>query len=216
MPYVVDNDRIAHDTAKLRLKRDALRAEIAGVHGPGALIFLAVAKLVRREGPERLVRSFLSATSDYPFARLVLVGDGPDRSEIEQLCRQSEGDRVILVGYQPYAELPRFYAAADWFVHLPELEPWGLSVNEAVASGLPLLCSTRVGATQDLLEHGVNGVLVNDSAESAEAGFRQALATTPAAVATMGAASVQIGNRVHFRKWVEALRILSSHQSQSH
>jgi glycosyltransferase involved in cell wall biosynthesis len=209
MPYVVDNDRIAADTAMWRLQRDALRSGIAGVDGPDALVFLAVVKLIQREDPEHVVRSFLSAAMEYPSARLLLVGDGPDRGRIEQLCLQPGGDHVILAGYQPYSELPRFYAVADWFVHLPELEPWGLSVNEAVCSALPLLCSTRVGATQDLLEDGVNGILVGDGATAAQAGFRQALAMSPAALRRMGAASLQISNRVHFRRWAEALRTLS-------
>jgi glycosyltransferase involved in cell wall biosynthesis len=211
LPYAVDNDRIAADTAAWRLQRDALRTNIAGVDSPDSPIFLAVVKLIQREGPERVVRSFLSAASEYPSARLVLVGDGPDRSGIEQLCRELGGGRVILAGYQPYAELPRFYAATDWFVHLPELEPWGLSVNEAVASALPLLCSTRVGATQDLLEDGVNGILVGDGDLAARAGFHRALAMPRTAVGRMGAASVEISNRVHFRRWAEALRTLANH-----
>jgi glycosyltransferase involved in cell wall biosynthesis len=214
MPYVVDNDRIAANAANWRLRRDALRSDIAGVDGPDAPIFLAVIKLIRREGPERVVRSFLSAASEYPSARLILVGDGSDRARIEQLCDHTGGDQVIFAGYQPYAELTRFYAAADWFVHLPELEPWGLSVNEAVASALPLLCSIRVGATQDLLEDGVNGILVGDGDAAARAGFRQALAMPLTSVARMGAASLQISERVHFRRWAEALRALSIPENQ--
>jgi glycosyltransferase involved in cell wall biosynthesis len=209
MPYVVDNDRIAADTAMWRLQRDALRSSIAGVDDPDAPIFLTVVKLVQREGPERVIRSFLFAATERPSARLVVVGDGRDRAPMERLCRQPGGDRVIFAGYQPYAELPRFYAAADWFVHLPDLEPWGVSVNEAVASSLPLLCSTRVGATQDLLEDGINGILVSDGAAAAQAGFRQALAMSPAALGRLSAASLQISNRVHFRRWAEALRTLS-------
>jgi len=210
MPYVVDNDRIASETNMWRLQRDELRFHTAAVSHRDAPIFLAVTKLVQREAPEHLVQSFILASKDFPSARLLLVGDGSERQRIEDICRQPGGERVIMLGYQPYADLPRFYAAADWFVHLPDLEPWGISVNEAVASALPLLCSTRVGATEDLLENRVNGFLVGAGETAAEIGFREALSTIPSKVEEMGAASFKMSDCVHFRRWSDTLRKLAS------
>jgi glycosyltransferase involved in cell wall biosynthesis len=57
-------------------------------------------------------------------------------------------------------ELARRYAEADVFALLSRHEPWGVVVNEAAASGLPLVLSDRVGATYDLLRDGENGYLV--------------------------------------------------------
>jgi glycosyltransferase involved in cell wall biosynthesis len=56
--------------------------------------------------------------------------------------------------------LARRYAAADVFALLSQHEPWGVVVNEAAASGLPLVLSDRVGAAYDLLDDGENGFLV--------------------------------------------------------
>jgi 1,2-diacylglycerol 3-alpha-glucosyltransferase len=209
LPYVVDNDFIAAETMRWRWDRDSLRAKLAGVLDPEAHVLLAVAKLIPREGAHRLVQAFLDNATAHPSARLILVGDGPDRSAIEHLCRQPGGDRVVLLGYQPYSELPRLYAMADWFVHLPEREPWGLSVNEAVAAGLPLLCSRKVGAAQDLLEDGVNGILVGDTETEAALALHRALDTSRTQLEHMRLASARFGERVHYRQWAAGLRTLA-------
>ncbi len=64
---------------------------------------------------------------------------------------------VYFPGFRQIEELPRFYAHAGCFIHPALSEPWGLVVNEAMAGGLPVLVSERVGCAQDLVQEGVNG-----------------------------------------------------------
>jgi glycosyltransferase involved in cell wall biosynthesis len=68
-------------------------------------------------------------------------------------------------------ELAQRYVDADVFALLSRHEPWGVVVNEAAASGLPLVLSDRVGAAYDLLRDGENGFLVpaNDPVAAADA-----------------------------------------------
>ena len=66
----------------------------------------------------------------------------------------------MLLPHTPWERISEVYAVADVFALLSTHEPWGVVVNEAAASGLPLLLSDRVGAAHDLLEDGRNGVLV--------------------------------------------------------
>ena len=89
---------------------------------------------------------------------LVLLGDGPLRSSILNL-RSSLGldGHVHLPGFKQYDELPVYYSLASVFVHASTREQWGLVVNEAIASGLPVLVSNRCGCAQDLVQEGVNG-----------------------------------------------------------
>jgi glycosyltransferase involved in cell wall biosynthesis len=70
------------------------------------------------------------------------------------------GVRMTLLGHVAEAELARTYVDVDVFALLSRHEPWGVAVNEAAASGLPLLLSDRVGAASDLLIDGRNGFLV--------------------------------------------------------
>jgi glycosyltransferase involved in cell wall biosynthesis len=60
-------------------------------------------------------------------------------------------------GYVSYQLLPKYYGAADVFIHLPPQEPWGLSVSEAMACGVPVISAPWVGAASELVEHGVTG-----------------------------------------------------------
>jgi glycosyltransferase involved in cell wall biosynthesis len=89
---------------------------------------------------------------------LVLVGDGEKRAEIEQtISRLGIGGSVHLAGAKSYGDIPAYYALAGAFVHASTTEQWGLVVNEAMASGLPVLVSNRCGCAPDLIREGVNG-----------------------------------------------------------
>jgi glycosyltransferase involved in cell wall biosynthesis len=64
---------------------------------------------------------------------------------------------VYFPGFRQVAELPRFYAGAGAFVHASLSEQWGLVVNEAMASELPVLVSNPCGCAIDLVKQGENG-----------------------------------------------------------
>lgn len=125
---------------------------------PGGRTILALAKLGGREAPWDLVRAFASlADAGTDDLRLVIAGDGPERSALEREAERSAHGKVVFPGYVPYARLPELYAAADLFVHPAAEERWGVSVGEALAAGLPVVASSRVGAAHDLVRPGVNG-----------------------------------------------------------
>ena len=89
---------------------------------------------------------------------LVIAGEGEERSLIEKTIRDcGVADHVHLVGPKGYGELPFYYANAAAFIHASTTEQWGLVVNEAMASGLPVLVSNRCGCAADLVQEGVNG-----------------------------------------------------------
>lgn len=89
---------------------------------------------------------------------LVIAGDGEERVEIERTIREcGVSDHVHLVGAKSYYDLPGYYANAGAFIHASTTEQWGLVVNEAMASGLPVLVSKRCGCAADLVKEGVNG-----------------------------------------------------------
>ena len=89
---------------------------------------------------------------------LVLLGDGPLRSSIFDLRSSLGLDACVhLPGFKQYEELPLYFGLAGAFVHASTTEQWGLVVNEAMASGLPVLVSNRCGCARDLVQEGVNG-----------------------------------------------------------
>lgn len=70
-----------------------------------------------------------------------------------------DGGLVVFVGFRQIGELPGFYAGAGAFIHPALEEPWGLVINEAMASVLPVLSSRNVGAAEELVFEGETGVL---------------------------------------------------------
>jgi glycosyltransferase involved in cell wall biosynthesis len=64
---------------------------------------------------------------------------------------------VDLRGFRQYDEMPQLFEAADVFIHPSTYEEWGLVVNEAMASELPVLVSRQTGSAEDLVVEGVNG-----------------------------------------------------------
>jgi glycosyltransferase involved in cell wall biosynthesis len=86
-------------------------------------------------------------------------------------CREAGVQLETVTGGLAEDELARRYVSADVFALLSRHEPWGVVVNEAAASGLPLVLSDRVGAAYDLLRDGENGFLVpaEDVGAAAEA-----------------------------------------------
>jgi glycosyltransferase involved in cell wall biosynthesis len=81
---------------------------------------------------------------------------------------------VHLPGFKQYDELPVYYALANAFVHASTTEQWGLVVNEAIASGLPVIVSERCGCVPELVQG--NGFTFNpmDEDELASLLFRMA------------------------------------------
>jgi len=105
--------------------------------------------------PFQLSEFQLSAFNPWP---LVLLGDGPLRSDLCRLISDlSLQDSVLLPGFKQYPELPAYYGLAGAFIHASTTEQWGLVVNEAMASGLPVLVSNRCGCAADLVQEGGNG-----------------------------------------------------------
>lgn len=123
--------------------------------------FLASARFVEKKNLSRLLEAYAlyraSCQMPAPWS-LVLLGDGPLRSVLEaKLDALGLRDHVMMPGFKQVADLPFFYAWAGAFIHPSTVEPWGLVVNEAMASGLPVLVSNRCGCAPELVNEGVNG-----------------------------------------------------------
>lgn len=130
--------------------------------------FLASARFVEKKNLGRLLQAYAryrklvvkaeSAKRKAEAWGLVLLGDGPLKADLEsQISDLNLSDYVLLPGFKQYDELPVYYGLASAFVHASTTEQWGLVVNEAMASGLPVLVSNRCGCAKDLVKEGVNG-----------------------------------------------------------
>jgi len=154
----VDNDHFANGADLARVNAAAERARL----GLPKQYLLASGRFIPKKNLVALVRAFsiAFATSRGPN-HLVILGDGPGRLKLQQtIVDAGLSERVLLADFKCYADLPVCYGLAQTFVHVSLSEQWGLVINEAAAAGLPLIVSRFCGAASELVEPGVNGILV--------------------------------------------------------
>jgi glycosyltransferase involved in cell wall biosynthesis len=127
-------------------------------------IVLYVGRLERHKGLMQLLSAFSRVAAEENDLRLAIVGDGTLQPQVEALVAKDH--HIIHLGRLSGDEVLRAYVAADLFV-LPSLfEPWGLVVNEAMACGLPVIVSDRVGCETDLVQQGETGLIVRAGSET--------------------------------------------------
>ncbi len=114
--------------------------------------FLTSCRFVEKKNLKILIEAFSSLESVHTEWSLVLAGDGPLRRELESLVLEYNlSDKVHFLGYLDYLTMKNVYAGASCFVLPSTTEQWGLVINEALASGIPVICSKNVGSAPNLL-----------------------------------------------------------------
>ena len=126
----------------------AMRAEMTQGNSDETILLY-----VGRLSPEKQIEHIRPTLDQLPNTRLVIVGDGPARAELE---RRFAGLPVTFMGYLRGRRLSHAFASADIFVFPSRLETFGLVVIEAMAAGLPVVAA-RVGGVGDIVEDGING-----------------------------------------------------------
>jgi glycosyltransferase involved in cell wall biosynthesis len=132
---------------------------------------LHVGRLSYEKRIDVVIRAFARLSTSHPHARLVIVGEGPEKSRLHSLVDVlGISKSVDFEGFVPHDQLPSFYTRANIFVTASTIETQGLVALEAMACGLPVV-SVNAMALPDLVKHEVNGYLVppDDEAAFAEA-----------------------------------------------
>lgn len=144
-------------------KRDPTLRKFYHSRGP---LLLYVGRLTEKKGIAYLLRAVPRIAKQFPTSRLLIVGEGPQKSELEEL-RDSLNltEQVVFTGAIPNDDLPRYYASADLFIG-PSIqtadgdsEGLGLTFVEAALSGcIPI--GTTAGGIRDAITNGKTGFLV--------------------------------------------------------
>ncbi len=168
-------------------------------------VLVTATRLTRWKRVDRAVDAVARLRSDGIAARLLIVGDGEERLNLERQARDlTLQDRVTFVGPVPQPQVQRYLAAADVFLSVNELSNVGNSLLEAMFAGRCVLTLDE-GDTRDLIRDGETGVLLPASGEPGEIAAALAmLAGDPQKRQKLGAAAHHLAERA-FWTWDQRL-----------
>jgi len=170
-----------------RQRRAETRRELGIPESVPLAIF--VGRLIGAKGAATLVAAQATLEAGGSPLWTLVVGAGAEAESLRTRARELRICQLVFAGARKPSELPALWAAADLFV-LPSLhEPWGVVVNEAMAAGLPVVLSDRVGAGPDLLVEGGTGRGFRAGDAGALAAVLVELANAPETCSRMGTAA---------------------------
>jgi len=145
MPYVVDN-KIFYQKRTNKIG-EKIKLLYAG-------------KLIKRKGINILLKSILLLNQKKRVKNkfeLTIVGDGYMKNELSKFISLNRLDNVKIIAFKNEKDLAKIYKKTDIFIMPSYYEPWGLTVNEALASQNAVICSNKVGSSFDLVKNEFNG-----------------------------------------------------------
>jgi glycosyltransferase involved in cell wall biosynthesis len=187
-PYAVDNDRLQSIASSLAPNRLGIRRAF-GIADDAGPVILCVARLMPKKQPLMLLDAFARVRLGRRCT-LLMAGSGELDHAIRTKIQRCGIRDVVLTGFLNQSQIPQAYAAADVFV-LPsnDRETWGVSVNEAMNFGLPVVVSDKVGCATDLVKEGENGFIVSAGSSAALAERLATLVDSPEMRSRFGSAS---------------------------
>lgn len=158
LPYAIDPSKLEHPSDEVMSASRRRRSEW-GVEDPVVVLFAG--SLTPRKAPGDLLSAFAGIAGGKPRWMLQFAGTGPLQPSLEEEVRRlGLSDRVRFLGHLAGDALHAAYHSSDLFV-LPTRthEGWGVVVHEALAAGLPVVVSDRVGAGDDLVQGRGTGLV---------------------------------------------------------
>lgn len=204
VPYAIDNERFEVGSAMSEAEREALRRELD--IAPSQMVVLFSGKLIPRKQPLHALLA-VERMQHRDRVSLVFMGDGSERQMLETYAHEHGIDDVHFLGFVNQTRMPRIYGMSDVMVLPSTYDPRGTVVNEAMACGLPVVITDRVGVygDGDIVRDGENGFVYPADSIERLATILDTLAVDPALRARMGARSREIIGTWDYDRDVEGI-----------
>jgi|ERR1700722_1249428 len=187
-PNAVDNDLFMRGASTARLNAAQTRAEL----NLPLKYFLFVGRLVREKGVFDLLSAYAGLDPQLRAGNaLVFAGEGSERQQLEEQARLIVPGQVCFPGFVHRDQLAAYYGLAQMLILPSHTEPWGLVVNEGMASGLPVIVSRTAGCAADLVRDSWNGKTILPGDVSGLSQAMQSITSEPALRQTMGERSAE-------------------------
>ncbi|MEN8173752.1 MAG: glycosyltransferase [Chloroflexota bacterium] len=129
-------------------------------------ILISIGRLTKEKNWRTILEASAKAVRKQPDLRLVIIGDGPERSDLIEFAQDlGIASQVDFLGVIPFEEIPHYLAAADCFIFASIAETQGLVTLEAIAAGLPVVAVNATG-TSDIVRDGIEGFTTENNSES--------------------------------------------------
>ena len=215
MPYAVDNTYFQQQSEAAQATRQELLEELH--MEPGRPVILFASKLQRRKHCGDLIEAYARLISDRKSEEtpyLLIVGDGEERAELEELSMLKGLKNVRFCGFRNQSEMPRFFDLCSVFVLPSRHEPWGLIVNEVMNARRPVILSDDVGCQPDLITDGVEGFVFPVGDVAALSQSLRRIFEDPDTAARMGENALRRINAWSFEEDILALRKAIAHTTR--
>jgi len=162
-PNSIDNQVFINLSSKYAKDKRYLKEEL---QLPKGTIILYVGQLIERKGVDYLLRAYDRLRREKNEVKLVIVGSGPLKDRLSQLCRNDGIPDVHFVesGLE-LVDLIKYYSIADIFVLPILMDVWGFVINEAMACGLPVIATQAAQAALEMIYPGENGFIIEEANE---------------------------------------------------
>jgi glycosyltransferase involved in cell wall biosynthesis len=147
-PYFVDNEFFNFKFKKKKLKKK--------LNFEKKKIILFVGKLIERKQPFEFLKLAKLNVNNLNF-HFIIIGDGNLKKSCQQFIKENKLQNVSLVGFVNQKKLREYYKISDLMILTSLYETWGLTINEAFASNIPVICSNNCGCSKDLVVNGKTG-----------------------------------------------------------
>jgi glycosyltransferase involved in cell wall biosynthesis len=176
--------------------------------------FFFCGQMIERKGVDLLLLAFDRLIANGMDARLLLVGRKAELPRFMNLVSPTTRSRVQYEGFQAPECLPAYFAQSDVFVLPSRHDGWGVVVNQALATGVPIITTDAVGAGLDYVENRINGLRVKAGDVDALYDAMQTLARNPEFAHTWGVKSREMARTLTPEggadKWVQVFEVLAA------
>lgn len=199
-PHAIDNNRFTDHDLTFSQRARSWRKELGFEENDMVILFAG--KLEPKKDPGILLE--LAKRLNDNRVKFLFVGNGEMEKELKE---KAEGMKSVrFIGFQNQSVMPIVYRLGDIFV-LPSKGPgetWGLALNEALASGVPVIASNKVGGAIDLISPGINGfIFESGNVQDLQKQVMRFL-DSPARM-TMGSRSEELIHNWNFNRIIDAI-----------
>ncbi len=154
--HVIDEEMFDYKRIQLNeAERKRRRKSLSLDDGP---VFLCIAQLIRRKGIDTLINAFRAAKKKKKDAQMLLIGDGPLRTLLNDFLKESP-QGISWIRSVPYEDIGSFYELSDCSIVPSYFDDWCTVVNESHCAKVPVICSDGAHCSYDLMKHGKSGLV---------------------------------------------------------